>query len=224
MVFITGTGGATGWTLGDAGRVGISGADQMSIGFASGRGRLAFIQFSFLHRVRRLDPGHRGFVRLDHAVAGGVRVDQTAVDVHLGAIDQARFDALLDGAHEQLLEQLAAPAGSRFRQHTVVGHLVIEAVAEKPQPVQSLGQPSHQLPLAAHVFLEEQKHQFQQHHRIDRDMAVVAIGMRHRLAHKTEVDHRLDPAQRVIGVHSAIQIHRVTEQLLLRVVFAHHNE
>jgi hypothetical protein len=55
--------------------------------------------------------------------------------------------------------------------------------------------------------VEEQKHQLQQHDRIDRDMAVVALGVRDRRAREREVDHRLHSSQWVVGPHSPVQIH-----------------
>ena len=76
----------------------------------------------------------------------------------LGAIHQPGLHALLHGAHEEHLKQIAAPASTGLGQHTVVGHLVLERVAQKPQPVQPLRQPPHQLALARDVFVEEHEH------------------------------------------------------------------
>jgi hypothetical protein len=63
--------------------------------------------------------------------------------------------------------------------------------------------------------MEEQKHEFPQHHRIDRDTAVVTVGVRDRRAREREVDHRLHSSQRVVGPHARVKIHPVVEELPL---------
>src|SRR3990172_5182119 len=53
-------------------------------------------------------------------------------------------------------------------------------------------------------------------------MAVVAVAVRHLRSHEAEVHRGSHRSQRMIGPHAPIQIHLITEQLLLTLVPSHH--
>ena len=51
--------------------------------------------------------------------------------------------------------------------------------APKPKIIQALRQNLHQLALAAHIVKKEQKHKFENHHWVDRDIAIETVGRFH---------------------------------------------
>src|SRR3989304_209511 len=53
-------------------------------------------------------------------------------------------------------------------------------------------------------------------------MAVVAVAVRHLRSHEAEVHRGSHRSQRMIGPHAPIQIHLITEKLLLTLVPSHH--
>jgi hypothetical protein len=67
----------------------------------SSRERNRFIKLSRLRAIRRFDPLNRFLVGFDHAVAGGIRIDQAPIDMNLLTIDSPCFDALPDGANKK---------------------------------------------------------------------------------------------------------------------------
>ena len=100
----------------------------------------------------------------------------------------------------------------------MIGNLGIEAVPEEPEVIQTLRQHPHQLALALHVVEEEQEHELEDYFRISGDVAVVAVAMRHFLAHEAEVDLRPDRAQGMISANPPVQIHLITEHVFLPIV------
>ena len=63
-------------------------------------------------------------------------------------IDQARLDTLLDAMSEEPFKDLRFPALARLAQHTVIGDLVLEAIAEEPEIIQAQRHNPDQLALA----------------------------------------------------------------------------
>jgi hypothetical protein len=74
--------------------------------------------------------------------------------------------------------------------------------------------------LRGHVVEEQQKHQLEQDHRIDRLVAIVAVTGGDFGSHKTKI-HPLDhPPQRMIGANALFQIDSIAEQVWLGLVSA----
>ena len=140
VVGVAGSGGAARGAFGHAGCVGVGRADEVAVGFTAGRGGRGFVEFAFLDVVRGFDPGDGFGVRFEDTFAGGMGVDQAAVEVDFFPVDQTGFDAEAHGFHEEFFEEFAAPAFAGFGEDAVVGDFVVEAVAEEPEVIEAFGQ------------------------------------------------------------------------------------
>ena len=132
--------------------------------------------------------------------------------MQLVAVHQSGGHAPAPRLHEQSLEDFPAPTLTGFAQHAVIGNRIVEPVAQKPQVIQPLGQPPQQLALTGHVVEEQQKHQLQNHDRIDRDIPIVPVATRDLGAHGTEVNDGGHAPQRMIGTNALFQIDAVREE------------
>lgn len=106
----------------------------------------------------------------------------------------------------------------------MVGDLVVHSEPQESEVIQPLRQPPHQLAFALNVVEEEQEHKFEDHLWVDRLVSVPAVTLRRFLAHKTEINDRTDPAQRVVHSHPPIQVHLINEQPFLLRMFSHYTQ
>jgi len=105
----------------------------------------------------------------------------------------------------------------------VVGNGRIQAEAQEPGIVETFPDSGHEFTLAGDIFQKEEDHRFHQHHRVDRDVAIGPVAASDLRANEGQIQHRVEPPQRVIGPHPPIQIDLI-RQLLLRLVDSHHGD
>src|SRR3954463_13923354 len=132
--------------------------------------------------------------------------------MNLFALHQPRRHTLAHGAQEQLLKNPGSPPRPRLRKHTMIGNAIVYPIAQKPEVIQPLRNDLHQFPLAGDVIEEEQKHHFQDYHRIDRYISVLSVSVPNFQPSEREVDGGGNFPKWVVGADTAIQVDVVTEQ------------
>src|SRR4051812_9985095 len=138
------------------------------------------------------------------------------------AVHQPRRHALAHATQEQLLKHLGSPPPPSLGKYAVVGNAIIYPIAQKPEVIQPLRNDLHQFPLAGDVIEEEQKHHFQDYHRIDRYISVLSVSVPNFQPSEREVDGGGNFPKWVVGADTAIQGDVVTEQLFLLILQSHH--
>src|SRR5439155_26683930 len=91
--------------------------------------------------------------------------------------------------------------------------------------IHPISQLFHQLPLAGNIVIKKQKHQLQDHHRINRNIARTSIAIANRRHRERKVQQRIDLTQWMICADAVFQIDTIGEEalLLLSWILAEHS-
>ena len=143
--------------------------------------------------------------------------------MHLLAVHQTRRNALLHRAHEQIAKHLPPPARPRLGQHTVIGHLLIQAVTQEPQVIHPFPDHSHQLAFTGHIVQKKQQQHLYQNDGVGPYMSIAAVELLDRRTHKRQVQNAMNPPQRMIRAHALLKVDLIVEQLVLCLLDAHHS-
>ena len=128
----------------------------------------------------------------------GIGTNQTRVDVDNLAGNQACFDALAENIPKEGPKQVHAPATASLAQDAVIRQVAVEVVFTESQPIQSLGQPTHEFTFRRNVFEEKDEHKLEQDDGIDRGVATSPVAFGDRWPNEGEVDDLTNPAQRLV--------------------------
>ena len=222
MMWVARAGRAAGRSLRPARPIWIGRTDPCAIGLAARRRRLRFVSLALLRAIRGADPRADRGIRFHDTVVRATGRDQTAVELHRGAIDQPGPDALPHGAHEQLRKHLAAPPRPRLREHAVIGRLVIEAGAQEPPPIQPLGAGAAPARIRRGRSPGKAETGVSTAPRIDRAIAAITVVGRDRRAREPEVDRRLHSSPPVVGPPAPVKLRPVAEPRPWSFVLARH--
>ncbi len=124
--------------------------------------------------------------------------------------------------HEQVLENLAAPAGARLGEHAMVGNVVVDPETEEPQVIDSVRDLAHEFAFGGDVVEEQQEHQLHDQFGVFGLVAALTVGMRHRRPCEREIDDPNDLPQGVVFRDPPRQINLVGKKRFLPVSNSHH--
>ena len=120
------------------------------------------VQLPFLHRVGLLQGGYqlrRGF---PHRIFGGIGPTRLLSKCTFCRSPNPPQRIVAPCARTEIAKHLPPPARPRLRQHTVVGHRVIQAVAQEPQVIQPFpGSPPSTRVHWPHCPEKQQQHLYQ---------------------------------------------------------------
>jgi hypothetical protein len=80
----------------------------------------------------------------------------------------------------------------------VVGQGLVEVVPQIPADAKAVGHNSHQLPLTSQSLEEEDKLEFEKHHRVDARATSGGVAIVDQFPHKREVEHPLQESVEIV--------------------------
>src|SRR5260221_7492800 len=141
-------------------------------------------------------------------VERGIGLDLGRIEVEFFAPDEPSLLALLDNRLEEAPKHLQAVAGTDTRQTRMVGHRLIEIVAEVPAHTESVRRHAEELAFGADPFKEHDQLEFEEDDWIDaRSPHAGGITVLDEVAHEREIEHPVEAAVEVVGGDHLLQCH-----------------